>query len=67
MDISDEISVGSRIILEAIENEDGSCRGCFFDELVGDMYEDCCKRIKCTKREREDNKSVIFKLVENGK
>lgn len=65
MDISDEIPVGSRIVLDVVESE--GCDGCFFAELDYDTYTDSCERIKCGATQRKDRKNVIFKLVENGK
>ena len=62
MDITDEIPVGSRIVLEAVENE--GCDGCFFADLDYDTGIDCCQRIKCGATKRKDKKSVIFKFVE---
>ena len=59
-----ELKVGERvtITLEAVE-QDGTCDGCFFDELTCNMYHNICKRIKCDRLERKDRKNVQFKRV----
>ena len=63
----EEIPVGSRLILEVVESPNNSCGGCFFDEIARSMYDDFCKQFKCSRAERKDKKSVIYKLVGNGK
>lgn len=57
MEISDDIQLGTRITLQVSE---GGCDGCFFDELQSDIYENPCRRIKCTPNERKDRKRVKF-------
>ena len=52
-----EIPVGSRLTLEVVETTNYSCDGCFFDD-------DFCKQLKCSRAERKDNKSIIYKVVE---
>lgn len=60
----EELPINSEITLRTIEDTDETCIDCFFDELSRDMYTNCCTRIKCSKTERKDGKSVKFKLVE---
>ena len=57
----EELAVGSEIILKVVESN--SCDGCFFAELATDIYENVCKRIKCTANERKDGKYVQFKRI----
>ena len=63
----EEIPVGSRLTLEVVETTNYSCDGCFFDEIAKSLYDDFCKQLKCSRAERKDKKSVIYKVVENGK
>lgn len=55
-----DIPIGSEIILKVVEDKKGDCIGCFFDELQSDIYENPCKRIKCSSNERKDRKKVKF-------
>ncbi len=52
-----------RVLLVCMEKE--GCKECFMKER---SYSDCCKFLKrvgpCEKFSREDNKGVIFKLIE---
>ena len=57
----EELAVGSEITMKVVESN--SCEGCFFAELATDIYENVCKRIKCTANERKDGKNVNFKIV----
>lgn len=57
----EELPVCSEITLKVVESN--SCDGCFFAELATDIYENVCKRIKCTANERKDSKNVNFKRV----
>ena len=57
----EELAVGSKITMKVVESN--SCDGCFFAELATDIYENVCKRIKCTANERKDGKNVNFKIV----
>ena len=59
--IVEELPVGSEMTLKVVEAEE--CDGCFFDDLSSDIFENICKRIKCGKNERKDEKSVQFKRV----
>lgn len=45
----EELAVGSEITMKVVESN--SCDGCFFAELATDIYENVCKRIKCTANE----------------
>lgn len=60
----EEIPVGSRLTLEVVETTNYSCDGCFFDEIAKSLYDDFCKQLKCSIAERKDNKSIIYKVVE---
>ena len=60
-----EIPVGSRLTLEVVESPINGCDGCFFDEIARDLYDDFCKQFKCSRAERKDKKSVIYKVVED--
>jgi len=53
------IKIGETLI--AVES-DGDCCGCFFRE-INNM--DCANTLKCMKHDREDKKSVIFKIINN--
>ena len=55
-----DIPIGSEIILKVVEDKKGDCIGCFFEELQSDIYENPCKRIKCSSNERKDRKRVKF-------
>lgn len=55
-----DISIGSEIILKVVEDKKGNCIGCFFDELQSNIYENPCKRIKCSSNERKDRKKAKF-------
>ena len=57
----EELAVGSEITMKVVESN--SCDGCVFAELATDIYENVCKRIKCTANERKDGKNVNFKRV----
>ena len=57
----EELAVGSEITLKVVESN--SCDSCFFAELATDIYENVCKRIKCTANERKDGKNVNFKRM----
>lgn len=57
----EDLPIGSEIVLKVVESN--TCKGCFFAELDGDIYENACKRIKCGTDERKDEKSVQFKRV----
>ena len=64
LEIMEEIPVGSRLTLEVVETTNYSCDGCFFDEIAKSLYDDFCKQLKCSRAERKDNKSIIYKVVE---
>lgn len=55
-----DIPIDSEIILKVVEDKKENCIGCFFDELQSDIYENPCKRIKCSSNERKDGKRVKF-------
>ena len=57
----EDLPIGAEITLKVVENN--SCNGCFFAELDTDIFENVCKRIKCTASERKDGKNVQFKRV----
>ena len=57
----EDLSIGSEIVLKVVESN--SCNGCFFAELETDIFENVCKRIKCTASERKDRKNIQFKRV----
>lgn len=57
----EDLHIGSEIVLKVVEDE--GCNGCFFAELATDIYENICKRIKCSSDERKDKKDVQFKRV----
>ena len=57
----EDLPIGSEITLKVVESD--SCNGCFFAELDTDIFENVCKRIKCTDSERKDRKNVQFKRV----
>lgn len=61
----EDLPIGSEITLKVVESNscDNSCDCCFFAELATDIYENVCKRIKCTANERKDKKNVQFKRV----
>lgn len=59
----EDLPIGSEIVLKVVESETEECDGCFFAELATDIYENVCKRIKCTANERKDGKNVQFKRV----
>ena len=59
----EDLPIGSEIILKVVEIEKEECQGCFFNELGTDIFENVCKRIKCTASERKDGKNVQFKRV----
>ena len=61
----EEIPVGSRLTLEVVETTNYSCDGCFFDEIARSLYDDFCKQFKCSRAERKDKKSIIYKVVED--
>ena len=54
-----EIFEYESIKLEVVENEEFSCRGCYFLDL---RYK--CRQQLCMPFLRKDRKSVVFKLVE---
>ena len=56
-----ELKVGERITLEAVEQY--GCRGCFFDEISSNIYENICKDICCAAIDRKDKKNVQFKRI----
>ena len=53
-----ELKIGERvtIILEAVEHEGYSCKGCFFELCYGCPF-------PCFGTERSDHKNIIFKEV----
>ena len=53
-----EIPIGKALVAE-ISN--GFCVGCYFDNSEGCL---CHTTMNCAEDEREDGKSVIFKLVD---
>lgn len=55
-----ELKVGERVILEAIETDKESCKGCFFDSK---MFCEVWRKYPCSIKIRSDHKSVIFKEV----
>ena len=57
----EDLPIGSEIILKVVESN--SCNGCFFAELETDIFENVCKRIKCTASERKDRKNLKFTRV----
>ncbi len=57
----EDLPIGSEITLKVVESN--SCDGCFFVELATDIFENVCKRIKCTADKRKDGKNVQFKRV----
>lgn len=59
----EDLPIGSEITLKVVEDKKGECNGCFFFELVTDVYENVCNRIKCTANERKDGKKIQFKRV----
>ena len=59
----ENLPVGFEITLKVVETDEEECDGCFFAELATDIYENVCKRIKCTANERKDGKYVQFKRV----
>lgn len=61
----EELKIGDRIILEVVEDKKQTCNGCFFNDVIGDIYGDSCKPLKCGSTERKDCKNVTFKLVED--
>lgn len=63
MEISDDIQLGTRVILQVSE---GGCDDCFFAKLDYDYRVDCCYRIKCQAERRKDKKNVAFKLFESS-
>lgn len=59
----EDLPVGAEIVLKVVETKETDCSGCFFVELDTDIFENVCKRIKCTANERKDGKNVQFKRV----
>ena len=59
----EDLPICSEIVLKVVETEKEECNGCFFAELDTDIFENVCKRIKCTASERKDGKNVQFKRV----
>lgn len=57
----EDLPIDSEITLKVVESN--SCDGCFFAELATDIFENVCKRIKCTANERKDGNYVHFKRV----
>ena len=54
----EDLPIGSEITLKVVKSN-----SCFFVELATDIFENVCKRIKCTANERKDGKNVQFKRV----
>lgn len=55
-----DMPIGSEITLKVVEDKKEDCIGCFFEELQSDIYENPCKRIKCSPYERKDKKGIKF-------
>lgn len=56
-----EVKIGDTLPIICVESPDDTlCNECIFI----DNYE-FCSFLKCCKSERKDNKSVIFKLIDN--
>ena len=60
----EEYNVGDRITLEVVESKSGKCDGCFYHAGA----DSCLRRSSlvgfCLASLRQDNKNVIFKLVD---
>lgn len=50
-----------RLSFDVIEKGNGTCTGCYFE------VSPTCEIFKCMPHERDDGKSVIFKLVEGSR
>lgn len=56
-----EQTIGTRITLEVVEQDNGYCRGCYFNNENSIMR--CRDNRACKKEERTDGKDIIYKEV----
>ena len=59
----EDLPVGSEITLKVVEDKKGECNGCFFDEIISNIYMNVCGNFKCSASNRKDGKNVQFKRV----
>ena len=52
----EDLPIGEEVILKVVESEKEECKGCIFNEVDTDIFENVCKRIKCTASEKKKKK-----------